>query len=156
MRIAIFIILVSLYFGLRNDKKQYENLDTERQSLLRKKLAPKQGSDDSVTNGKGYGGTTTENGTQSETSDDASEAGSEDSWVAEGRKAQEKIANRLKQDGNWFTYAKGFAVSKKRFCCIFPADLPPRSSFLIFGQSTTKACSSEPSWLECVCSPRMR
>jgi hypothetical protein len=117
VRIAIFIILVSLYFGLRNDKKQYDNADAERQSLLRKKFAPKQGSEDSTTaTGNGYGATTTttttttENGAQSETADDASDA-SEDSWLAERRKAQEKVAERLKQDGNWFTYAKGFAVS---------------------------------------------
>jgi hypothetical protein len=114
VRIAILIILVSLYFGLRNDKKQYEGLDTERQSLLRKKLAPKQGSADAAT-GKGYGATATENGTQSETSENASQAGSEDSWLEEHRKAQEKVANRLKQDGNWFTYAKGFAVSSRWF-----------------------------------------
>lgn len=116
VRIATFIILISLYFGLRNDRKQYENLDTERQSLLGKKLTPKQGSEDSAATGKGYGATTTENGTQSETSDNASEAESEDSWLADRRKAEEKIAKRLKQDGNWFTYAKGFAVSE-RICC---------------------------------------
>ena len=113
MRIVLFIILISLYFGLRNDKKQYDNADAECQSLLRKKLAPKQGSGGSATNGNGYGATTTttttaENGNQSET---ASDAGSEDSWLAERRKAQEKVAERLRQDGNWFTYAKGFAVS---------------------------------------------
>lgn len=114
VRIAIFIILISLYFGLRNDKKQYDNADAERQSLLRKKLAQKQSSEDSVA-GNGYGTTTTttttENGAQSETADDASDAGSEDSWLAARRKAEEKVAERLKQDGNWFTYAKGFAVS---------------------------------------------
>ena len=115
MRIVTFLILTSLYFGLRNDKKQYDNCDAERQSLLRKKLAPKQGSEDSAGTGNGYGATTTENGAQSETADDTSEAGSEDSWLAERRKAEEKVAKRLKQDGNWFTYAKGFAVSEALF-----------------------------------------
>ena len=102
VRIAIFVILISLYFSLRNDKKEYDNADAERQSLLRKKFGPKQGSDSSVA-GNGYGATTatTENAAQSETADDASDAGSEDSWLAARRKAEEKVAERLKQDGNW-------------------------------------------------------
>ncbi len=112
MRIGIFIVLPSLYFGLRNDEKEYDNCDAERQSLLRKKLAPKvSGSDNTATDGNGYGGTTDGNAQESDTADNASDAGSEDSWLAEQRKAQELIDKRLKQDGNWFTYAKGFTVS---------------------------------------------
>ena len=82
-----------------------------------KKLAPKpSGSPQgSVENGNGYGATAADTSVQSETADDASEAGSEDSWLAEQRKAQELIAKRLQQDGNWFTYAKGFTVSKNAF-----------------------------------------
>jgi hypothetical protein len=118
LRICNFIVLISLYFGLRNDQKIYDNVDAERQSLLRSKLAPKVGSSED-TNGtakvNGYGatnGTTTDaNAQDSETADDASDAGSEDSWIAKQRKAQEAIDKRLQQDGNWFTYAKGFAVS---------------------------------------------
>jgi hypothetical protein len=145
VRIATFITLISLYFGLRNDQKQYENPDTERQSLLRKKLAPKQGSEDSATLGNGYGATTTENGAQTETADNSSDTDSEDSWLANCRTAEEKIANRLEQDGNWFTYAKGFAVSEQSFelNCRLASDLPPRSSSLMFGRSTTKLCNSE-------------
>lgn len=112
LRICIFIILPSLYFGLRNDKKVYDNCDAERQSLLRKKLAPKaSGSDNATANGNGYGATTDANSQESDTADNASDAGSEDSWLAEQRKAQEMIDKRLQQDGNWFTYAKGFTVS---------------------------------------------
>lgn len=155
VRITTFIVLTSLYFGLRNDEKQYDNYDAERQSLLRKKLAPKQGSEDSSKAGKGYGATTTENGA-SETADDASEAGSEDSWLAERRKAQEKVAKRLKQDGNWFTYAKGFAVSKIMLSLLVHPNISSRSSFLIFGQSMIRFFNSELFWLECVCWPRMR
>jgi hypothetical protein len=110
LRIVLFIILISLYFGLRNDKKEYDNADAERQSLLRKKLAPKPGSSESA-NGNEYGATTTttENVGDANTADNASDT-SEDSWVAERRRGLEKVAERLKQDGNWFTYAKGFAV----------------------------------------------
>jgi hypothetical protein len=118
LRICNFIVLISLYFGLRNDRKTYDNVDAERQSLLRKKLAPKPGSSEDTngtTKANGYGatnGTTTNaNAQDSETAGEASDAGSEDSWIAKQRKAQEAIDKRLQQDGNWFTYAKGFAVS---------------------------------------------
>ena len=111
LRIAAFIILTALYLGLRNDNKQYENLDGESQSLLRKKLAPDQGSEESTKTANGYGTTNTEPVAQLDTTDNASEAGSEDSWLEDRRKTQERIAKRLKQDGSWFTYAKGFAVS---------------------------------------------
>jgi hypothetical protein len=112
LRICIFVILPSLYFGLRNDKKQYDNCDAERQTLLAKKLAPTASSSDNGTaNETGYGATTDINSQESDTADNASDAGSEDSWLAEQRKAQEMIEKRLQQDGNWFTYAKGFTVS---------------------------------------------
>jgi hypothetical protein len=106
LRVGTFIAMPSLYFFLRNDNKEYDNGDAERQTLLGKKIGPKS-SEDSAGNGKGYGGTAQD----SDTTDTASDAGSEDSWLANQRKAEEMIANRLKQDGNWFTYAKGFAVS---------------------------------------------
>ena len=107
LRFCVFIIMPCLYFGLRNDKKVYDNADAERQSLLRKKVAPKlSSSEDSSANGSGYGST---NAQESDTAEN-SEAESEDSWLAEQRKAQELISKRLKQDGNWFTYAKGFTV----------------------------------------------
>jgi hypothetical protein len=119
LRICIFITLPSLYFGLRNDKKEYDNCDAERQSLLRKKLALKaSSSENGAANGNGYGGTTDANAQESDTTDNASDAGSEDSWLAEQRKAQEMIDKRLQQDGNWFTYAKGFTVSSFVFICV--------------------------------------
>ena len=104
-RIAAFVTLPSLYFGLRNDKKEYDNADAERQALLSKKLAAKGSSSDD--SGNDYGTIEDEN----HDSDTASEAGSEDSWIAEQQKTKDLIAKRLKQDGNWFTYAKGFTVS---------------------------------------------
>ncbi len=104
------IILASLYFVLRNGKKEYQTLDTERQALLPKNIPPKQGPENSASTENGYGATT-ENGAQSEDAENTSETASDDSWIADRRKAEEMIAKRLKQDGNWFTYAKGFAVS---------------------------------------------
>jgi hypothetical protein len=90
---------------LRNDEKEYDNSDAERQALLSKKLSAKPGSENS------YGTASSD----SDTAENASEADSEDSWVAEQRKAQEKIAKRLAQDGNWFTYAKGFSVGRLNY-----------------------------------------
>jgi hypothetical protein len=105
LRIFFFLILPILYFGLRNDSKKYDNSDAERQSLLSKKLAADASSSgDSTATSNGYG-TTSETATE-----DVSDVESEDSWIEEERKAKEKISERLKQDGNWFTYAKGFTV----------------------------------------------
>lgn len=106
LRICTFVVLISLYFSLRNDEKCYDNSDAERQSLLRKKLAPRpSGSEDSTTSGKGYGTTTDSNDQESD-----SDAASEDSYTLEQKRAQDLVQKRLKQDGNWYTYAKGFAV----------------------------------------------
>lgn len=102
LRILVFIALLCLYFGFRNDAKLYDNADAERQSLLSKKVAAKPStSEDSTT---GYG-------TNAEASQE-SEHVEEDSWLEEQRKASELIKKRLEQDGNWFTYAKGFLVSE--------------------------------------------
>jgi hypothetical protein len=93
---------------VRNRKDAYENDDEERQSLLRKKLAPRPGSEESAEeaqNSTGYG--STDNGTDSQESD----RGEEDSYLKRQRESKEKIAKRLKNDGNWWTYAKGFSVS---------------------------------------------
>lgn len=113
LRACIFATLIGLYFGLRNDKKRYDNVDAERQSLLRKKVAPQQLGNSSTANGtengSGYGTTDTA-ATESDTAAESEAAVEEDSWLAEQRKAQEAISKRLKQDGNWFTYAKGFTV----------------------------------------------
>lgn len=107
LRIIDFILLPVLYFRVRNSEQKYENDDAERQSLLAKKLAPKPSSSE---NSNGYGGTDAIE-QQSETADDVSDAGSEDSWLESQRKAQDMIAKRLENDGNWWTYAKGFSVS---------------------------------------------
>ena len=110
LRVVTFVLLVLLFFFLRNDTKEYDNADAEQQSLLRKKLGGKPGS--SEDSSKGYGTATTNN------TSTVSAASSEDSWVVRQAKAQELVQKRLKQDGNWFTYAKGFAVSFRLFLYI--------------------------------------
>ncbi|CAG8981855.1 hypothetical protein HYALB_00009530 [Hymenoscyphus albidus] len=118
-RIATFIALIVLYFTLRNDPKEYDNADAERQSLLRKKLAPKPSSSEDSTNG--YGTTTAQESDGEEDDDDTSK----DSWLKQQKEAQELIQKRLKQDGDWFTYAKGFAV-------FFPYVVPMHDRHLQF------------------------
>jgi hypothetical protein len=147
LRIGAFILLPALYFGFRNDKKQYDNSDAERQSLLRKKLAPKPSSSEDSTlngngtangngNGNGHGyGTTTD--AAAEDSDSEADP-NEDRWVKEERRAKKLMMKRLKQDGNWFTYAKGFMVSMARCpTCRYYADLYSRFSSHMFGPHAT-------------------
>jgi len=110
LRVGAFITLPCLYFGLRNDDKEYDNSDAERQALLNKKLSGKLSASGDVGAGtNGYGATNQEQ----DNTDTASEAGSDDSYLDEQQKKQALIEKRLKQDGNWFTYAKGFTVSWK-------------------------------------------
>jgi hypothetical protein len=112
LRLSGFVTLPALYFVLRNDEKSYDETDTERQALLSKKLGPKTtGSGETASSENRYGTTTESAAQESNAADKSSDEDSEDSWLAAQRKAHELIAKRLKQDGNWFTYLKGFFVS---------------------------------------------
>lgn len=133
LRICSFIVLPALYFGLRNDRKYYNNVDAERQSLLAKKLAPKpSSSEDSALNGSAdenghtndngnghgnnYGSTdTTVKDSDSDSDSDSVAHANETHQAKLDREARNLIKKRLKQDGNWFTYAKGFTVSGPKF-----------------------------------------
>lgn len=134
VRICIFVVLPCLYFSLRNRREEYDNSDAERQSLLRKRLAPKPSSSEDLTSdSNGYGATADTVGQESDTAEDASDAGSEDSWLEEQQKAQELIAKRLKNDGNWWTYAKGFSI-------FFPYVWPMHSKTLQFRAFLVGGC----------------
>lgn len=144
LRLVTLILLPCTFLRLRNRKEKYENDDEERQSLLRKKLAPKPGSDDSAESSNGYG--STDNGSD----DQESERGEEDSYLKRQREAKEKIAKRLKNDGNWWTYAKGFSVSIEISCSYFllpkysdSSLLNNRFFFHTFGQFTANAYNFE-------------
>ena len=112
LRICTLVALPAIYFGLRNDKKMYDNGDAETQALLGTKPAAKRTSSEetAASNGNGYGTTTQDSSNTGDNVSDAESEDSEDSWLAEQRKAEEMIRKRLQRDGNWFTYAKGFAV----------------------------------------------
>jgi hypothetical protein len=49
-----------------------------------------------------------DDGTKSKTDE---EQASEDFWFKRQRENQEKVTQRLKADGNWWVYLKGFYVS---------------------------------------------
>jgi hypothetical protein len=158
LRILAFAILPILYFGLRNDEKEYDNNDAERQSLLRKNLAKKSSSSDkSVTNGKDYGTTGDTSAEGSETATNNSQTESEDAYLADQKKAMDMIAKRLKQDGDWFTYAKGFTVCRiSAFSSLLCLLTSCRCSFLTFGLPKAKLYNSEPFWLAYVYWHQMR
>lgn len=112
MRIFNLIALPVIYLYIRNTDIVPETIDAERQSLLKKPSDPSS-SESSTLNGNGYG-TTGESTTQDhedvgDESDTASIA-SEDSYLKDQRKSKEAIAKRLKEDGNWWTYLKGFSM----------------------------------------------
>ncbi|KAH8592410.1 hypothetical protein B0O99DRAFT_689564 [Bisporella sp. PMI_857] len=114
LRVATFIALPTLYFGLRSDKT-YDNSDPERQTLLKKRFLTKQSSDE------GYGTASQE----SVSADKTNDLTSQDSYLAREQKAKDLISKRLQQDGNWFTYAKAFTI-------FFPYVWPFRNKTLQF------------------------
>jgi hypothetical protein len=107
LRLSLFFVLPFLYFVPRSCTKGYIGSDPERQSLLKKHLCRLE-----ARTGPGSSGTTTNQpATQGSSTAKDSDTVSEDSWLAQERKAKDQILKRLKQDGNWFTYLKGFSVS---------------------------------------------
>jgi hypothetical protein len=105
-RLFNFIVLIIFYAFLRNSGESYENDDAEQQSLLRKRLAPKPfSSEESNENASGYGTADTQT---TENSDSKSVEG--DSDIEEEQEVRKRIEKRLKNDGNWWTYARGFTV----------------------------------------------
>ncbi|EDO04003.1 hypothetical protein SS1G_06485 [Sclerotinia sclerotiorum 1980 UF-70] len=112
IRIFNLTALPIIYFYLRNSDKTQDGADAERQSLLKKPSVPSS-SGSSTLNGNGYGTTdqTTDQGSQSAEDDsDTASVASEDSYLERQRKSKEAVAKRLEQDGNWWTYLKGFSV----------------------------------------------
>jgi hypothetical protein len=106
LRLCTFMTLLGLYMGLYNRKEVYNMDDTERQSLL-KDVAGQQSIGAKTQSAGGYGATAGRSTKNGDTRDDVEN----DDWMKNKRKDRERIVKRLKQDGNWWTYAKGFAVS---------------------------------------------
>lgn len=136
LRICLFITTLVIYFGLRIDNRIYDDSDAERQTLLHKKLGKKPDSEESTTSGNGYGATTS--------TKPANNTVVPDRYEIRTQQLKDAMAKRLEQDGSWYTYAKGFAVSST-----FGHDLHVtiltchRYFFLTFGLSITNPSSSE-------------
>lgn len=110
LRLCCFVALPFLYFGFRGDTNNYTSSDPEQQSLLRINLSSSTSCMESAGDNMTYGTAPVADSQDSASVEDDA-ATSEDEWLAKRRKAKERIFNRLKQDGNWFTYVKGFSVS---------------------------------------------
>jgi hypothetical protein len=108
LRICNLLVLICLYVTLRNCREAYKNDDTERQSLLGPKVAPRTlDSEESDRNANNYGATTESTSEESRRKADEED----DEANTERLEDEERLAKRLKDDGNWWTYTKGFAVS---------------------------------------------
>lgn len=112
LRICAILALLSIYLKLRTSKESYSNEDAERQALIHKTLAPEQSRATNTTdsgNGNGYGAIantkTTDGTSKSDDSDD-----SDDAFFIRSNKAKQRVLKRLENDGNWWTYVKGFSV----------------------------------------------
>lgn len=110
LRVCTILALLCIYLGLRARKESYGNWDAERQALIRKTLAPKQSKANNIADsGNGYGAVsnteTIDPTSKSDNSDD-----SDDGFFRGSNKARERVQRRLENDGNWWTYVKGFSV----------------------------------------------
>lgn len=150
LRICAIFVLLCIYVASRN-RKNSEYSDAECQSLLHETLAPKNSvTNGSNENGNGYGGVsntaaTTEDDT-SKNSTDSTESDDEDIFSERLTKAKERVQKRLDNDGNWWTYAKGFSVFFNQYSTYDmsrPLLIPLRSSFHTCGRSTTRECNFE-------------
>lgn len=108
VRVGTFIVLTLLYFGLRSNKKGRTSGDPEQQPLLRKCRGTNESNRELVANSTAYN-TAIDITLDSDTTEDG-DAAAKDVWLSSEQKVKEKIFKRLKQDGNWITYVKGFSV----------------------------------------------
>jgi len=146
LRVCDFMVLACVYFAAWNRKETYETDDAERQPLLRSELAPE------VLSSEESGQDANEPVETDDLSDDGSqrktdeEQASEDFWFKRQRENKEMISKRLKADGNWWTYLKGFSV--RTSCSVYVGSdnsclRLTRSSSHIFGPFTARLCSFE-------------
>lgn len=128
LRSCSLFALPCLYLALRNRQEVYDSEDIEHQPLLGAKLNPgPSSSGESVQSANKYGGTT-----------DSSSKGSgrreeeEDSWLKMKREDAERLSKRLKNEGNWWAYAKAFTVgiSQGRFLLSSVKCLSPKQIFI--------------------------
>lgn len=114
LRLSMFIILCFLYFGPLGENMGHAGNDPERQSLLRNIFRPNTARSGQTRGGSTYGRDGIHaRGQDSDTTKD-DDSVSDNEWLQSRRQGKEKFLKRLKQDGNWLTYVKGFSVSRQQ------------------------------------------
>ncbi len=131
-RYLAVILAFAFYFEGSYSSRQEKGTDSERQSLLKTNGHASHDSDSEdqsdTTRQNGYGTTSdaSTDGSQSTSDTDASTDSNQSSDTDEDdnpyerrqRKASEQMEKRLKEKGNWVTYAKSFLVSQLPVACV--------------------------------------
>jgi hypothetical protein len=125
-RYLAFALAFALYFeGSWNGRKE-KGIDSERQSLLKpdengSSDANKQPNDEEEGEQQqnGYGTAETSEDESTDTNKTAPAERVESPWERREREAREQMEKRLKEKGNWFTYARSFMV-----CPVSPLTWP--------------------------------
>ncbi|KAK3335358.1 hypothetical protein B0T19DRAFT_447035 [Cercophora scortea] len=117
-RYLAFLLALAAYLEGVYRSRQEKSSDAERQGLLKKAsdLAATAASGDQADGEEGqnsYGATTDDSTTSEESTDDTQKSTTEtleSPWERRQRQASEKMEKRLREKGNWITYAKSFMV----------------------------------------------
>jgi len=122
LRYLAFALSILFYFEVAGSTKKEEGTDSERQSLLQS--AEENGQKADQANGErpnGYGAATDadSNATTDANQTTASTETAESPWEKRQREAREQMEKRLKEKGNWFTYAKSFLVCLSDPACVY-------------------------------------
>lgn len=157
-RYLAVILAVAFYLEGKCSWRREKCTDSERQSLL--KTNGNAGHHDTDSEDSSDGGQPNGYGATSDVSTDASQSsdtdGDESPWERRERQASEQMEKRLKEKGNWVTYAKSFmvrAIAPDLGCQNVANQYPSRSSSpisgpLAAGRSRSASCS-----LGSACSP---
>ena len=103
-RISLIVSLLLLWFCERCAGRQYSQADEENQPLLSNSHVQGFSEDSGTTQGSAQYGSITTSGNGAESTD------LEAKYKERERKAHKRVTDRLREDGNWWTYAKGFSV----------------------------------------------
>ncbi|KAL8926297.1 MAG: hypothetical protein Q9208_003019 [Pyrenodesmia sp. 3 TL-2023] len=102
--LALLAIQAAARFNLRRSRS-----DEESTSLLRRKIVASFRRNSDLQPGGGYGSISVNNDPNA-SSTDSEGSESENSSDDEAKKRQKAVSERLKEDGNWFTYLRGFSI----------------------------------------------
>ncbi|KAI9873720.1 MAG: hypothetical protein M1830_010691, partial [Pleopsidium flavum] len=109
-RMFLLVLLLFLLFGRRYSKARHGPIDEESQPLLAPRHAQDSTEDSGRTKCSGQYGSVSTNGDSTTAVDNASDI----DWDAKNKKkeqdARRRVEDRLMNDGNWWTYAKGFSI----------------------------------------------